>query len=270
MTEAGCETEGERQGVCDCGETVTEPVAALGHEYSGTFTAENSDETEHWQVCSRCGARGSTEAHTWVLDEERSDSSGHAYRCEICQRTTETEAHSGPADGQYTETWLTHSWTCGDCGMTVTEDHTFDAEDTCTVCGFVSPVSGEQLVAPGVQANDSLDAGWFIHTLYFRLWVDTARIPDVEVEVEPGSGWTLLNGETSVNKGSITSADPYVIVAYGLVPDDSSQIKAGEKYTYTVVVRYNGEEIRRERWSFVFNEIADPITNSIITVTKEG
>ena len=110
----------------------------------------------------------------------------------------------------------------------------------------------------------------FIHTLYFRLWVDTARIPDVEVEVEPGSGWTLLNGQTAVNRGSLTSADPYVLVSYGLVPDDPSQIKAGEKYTYTVVVRYNGEEIRREKWSFVFNEIADPITNSTITVTKEG
>ncbi|HJA11472.1 MAG TPA: hypothetical protein H9799_00715 [Candidatus Mediterraneibacter merdipullorum] len=53
-------------------------------------------------------------------------------------------------------------------------------------------------------------------------------------------------------------------------PDDPSQIAAGEKYTYTVVVSYNGEEIRREKWSFVFNEIADPITNSTITVTKEG
>ena len=79
-----------------------------------------------------------------------------------------------------------------------------------------------------------------------------------------------MNGQTGVNKGSLTAADPYVLVSFGLVPDDPAQIVAGEKYTYTVVVRYNGEEIRREKWSLTLNEIADPITNSTITVTKEG
>lgn len=37
------------------------------------------------------------------------------------------------------------------------------------------------------QANGSLEAGWSVNTSYFRLWVDTARIPDVEVEVEPAA-----------------------------------------------------------------------------------
>lgn len=240
ITEAGCETEGEREGLCSCGETVKESIAALGHDFSAGYNAGNSDNTRHWQICSRCGAQGNT------------------------------AEHSRPGSGQYETGYLTHGWTCAECGRTLSEEHTFDADSTCTICGFVSPVSGEQSVAPGIQANGSLESGWFIHTAYFRLWVDTTRIPDVEVEVEPGSGWTLMNGQTGVNKGSLTAADPYVLVSFGLVPDDPAQIVAGEKYTYTVVVRYNGEEIRREKWSLTLNEIADPITNSTITVTKEG
>ena len=71
VTEANCTQAGSRVKSCTvCGYTATEVIPALGH----SFTAWDSDDTEHWHVCARegCGAVETGEdgatvktAHIW-------------------------------------------------------------------------------------------------------------------------------------------------------------------------------------------------------------
>ena len=106
--------------------------------------------------------------------------------------------------------------------------------------------------------------------MFFRITVDVDRIPDIEVQVIPDEGWTLLNGTVGLNKGSLNTANHYAIASFHLVPNDRTQVVAGRKYYYTMIITYNGEEIVKERWSFVMGELADPLTNTVIAMTKEG
>lgn len=59
---ATCTADGSKVRKCaDCGYTETEVIKATGHSMS----VLKHDETGHWYVCSKCGAAGSKEAHSY-------------------------------------------------------------------------------------------------------------------------------------------------------------------------------------------------------------
>ena len=119
LTEPGCTTEGLRRGECiRCGNTTTESIAPLGHDYHAQVTAPGCTEggwTDH--ICNRCGDR---------VRDSFTDPVGHEYEwflmesptCESdgweqgkCVRCGEIQTRSIPALG--------HDWegsSCSRCG----------------------------------------------------------------------------------------------------------------------------------------------------------
>ncbi len=66
--EATCTEEGEMTYTCSlCGETKTEDIDALGHDFSGELV--NTDAQGHYHKCTRCGETDTVEAHVMVDGE---------------------------------------------------------------------------------------------------------------------------------------------------------------------------------------------------------
>lgn len=239
VAEATCTQAGERQGVCACGETISETIAATGHtvvedaaveatcteagktagthcsvcgevltaqteiaaldhDFSAGYSAANSDENEHWQVCSRCGQIGNRAAHT------------------------------PPADGQYSQNYLQHSWTCPDCQAVVSKQHSFSLSDhTCADCAYIAPVyvwfSDNML--PAIYYSDAADPNsWYINATLLAINVDTTRVTDVDLEIIPGEGWEN-RADPSVNKGSLGSGGTVNLPAsFSIKPTDPAAL----------------------------------------------
>ena len=137
--EPACEQAGEKTFACRlCGETKTEPVAALEHTWNeGVVTTEPSCETagEKTFTCERCGATRTEEIpaigeHAWnegvVTTQPSCEKAGEmTYTCERCDATRTEEI---PAIGE-------HVW---NEGVVTTEPSCLTAGEktfTCTVCG---------------------------------------------------------------------------------------------------------------------------------------
>ena len=93
-----------------CGELVSKGYVIPKLTHTHKFVTENSDDASHWMECV-CGARENETPHNF---------------------------------GQYSSDATGHSHTCADCGRTVTESHTPNADDldcstptTCSICGYV-------------------------------------------------------------------------------------------------------------------------------------
>ncbi|MDO4269707.1 MAG: hypothetical protein Q4C72_02175, partial [Eubacteriales bacterium] len=162
--EAACETDGERTYHCtaDAAHTKTEPIPALGHEFSASWQSDGaehwrecvrgdarsenaahvrsdgawqSDEANHWQSCDVCGGEWETAAHVWGAWSERADVTGHLRLCDICGKE-ETALHS------YTYTdngdGATHTKTCILGGESAALPHDWSGGAAC-VCGAPAP-----------------------------------------------------------------------------------------------------------------------------------
>ena len=160
--EASCTEEGNKTRTCEvCKKEVTEKIDAKGHNYSETWT---KDETNHWHA-STCGhevTEGKT-AHTfgdWTTTKEASctEEGNKTRTCEVCKKEViekiDAKGHN------YSETWTsdeTNHWHATTCGHEVTEGktaHTFgdwtitkepteeaegSREKSCTVCEYTVP-----------------------------------------------------------------------------------------------------------------------------------
>ena len=133
IKEANCTEGGSKQKTCTvCGETVTEDIAALGHDFSTEWTIDspvrctsNGSKSHH---CTRCDAK---------TDETSLAMTGHAYgEFEVTKEPTCT------AQGTKTKT-------CANCKETISEniaalghdfstEWTVDSEPTCTTEGSKS------------------------------------------------------------------------------------------------------------------------------------
>ena len=91
---ATCEDVGVKTYTCtDCGETKTEDIAALGHDFAAEFT---SDDTSHWHECSRCGVHMGAEEHTWdkgtvTKAAACTEKGSMTYKCTECDETKTEE-----------------------------------------------------------------------------------------------------------------------------------------------------------------------------------
>ena len=106
-----CTEDGERTYTCECGATRTEAIAAAGHTPE---TAWTTDETNHWHVCSVCGAidEDSKSAHTygeWVT-EEKPTATEEGLKVQTCSVCGHRHEETIPATGQPEHT---HSWATG-------------------------------------------------------------------------------------------------------------------------------------------------------------
>lgn len=142
-TPATCTTAGVKTYTCTCGQTKTEDIPALGHNFTVDYS---KDETGHWHVCTRtgCTATDTKAAHTYP-DNAKCD---EVTNCTVCDYTKPAGKHSWD-DGTVTKSPActekgVKTFTCTSCGETKTDDiaatgHT-DVIDaavaaTCTTAG---------------------------------------------------------------------------------------------------------------------------------------
>lgn len=163
--EATCTEAGEKTFTCSCGDSYTEPIAALGHSY-GTWTdngngthshsctrsgcteketknhsgsSYESDATNHWKKCSECGAEFEKAAHTLDKTKWEKDATNHWQICSVCNYKTKAEAHKWD-NGKVTKKATcvqkgVMTYTCTVCGATKTKElpiteHSWDGGNT--------------------------------------------------------------------------------------------------------------------------------------------
>lgn len=94
-TPATEDNDGLRRGVCSvCKKEFTETIPKLSHEHSST-NGWQSDENNHWKVCSSCNETYALDAHAkkWVVDiPATTTSAGSKHReCSVCGKIFERE-----------------------------------------------------------------------------------------------------------------------------------------------------------------------------------
>ncbi len=110
-------------GMTACGGEQEPPAHTHALPAGAQYT---STQETHSYICS-CGER-ITEPHVFGGDNV----------CDVCGYEAEQpqeHEHAKPEGTQYIITQTTHGYVCS-CGVTVTEEHKFDASDVCTVCGY--------------------------------------------------------------------------------------------------------------------------------------
>ena len=170
-SEATCTSPAVYYKSCSCGAKSTETFtygSALGHTASGTW---GKDANYHWNVCSRCGAKGDLVAHSY-------DSAG---KCTVCGYSKEeSHVHSShltrvPAKAATCTTDGNTAYYVCDCGAWFTDV-------TCT-----TPITDQQsVVIPATGHVDQNNDG--------RCDVCKQRLDNtVEYQVTEGGEATWLN-----------------------------------------------------------------------------
>ncbi len=140
---ASCTEAGEMGYECSkCGETKTEPIEALGHDWSGWTSA---DENNHSRTCLREGC-GATETgdHSFVEG-----------KCSVCGYEEPKEEHQH-SYGQWQTNETQHWRVCSDasCNNEERGDHSF-VEGKCSVCGYEEPKEEHQHSYGQWQTNET-------------------------------------------------------------------------------------------------------------------
>ena len=173
--EATCTAKGEKTYTCTkCGEHKKEDIAALGHNPiahdAHTATCEEAGNNAYWS-CDRCkkyfsdaSCKTEIQQDSWVIT-----ALGHSFgeweitkapthteegeKTRTCSRCGKTEKEPIPALEHEWSGWVsngdgTHSHSCS-CGLSETQNCTFDESGKCTVCGYTKPPEPVAPVDPG-------------------------------------------------------------------------------------------------------------------------
>ena len=169
-TPATCEKAGVKTYTCECGETKTEAIPALGHDYSTEWTIDTpatcTDPGSKSHHCSRCTSKsdvtpiealGHDYSTEWTIDTPATctDPGSKSHHCSRC--TSKSDVTPIEATGHtYSDEWAfdaDNHWHAATCGHDVKSDvaaHTWgdwanttpatvlaEGEDTktCSVCG---------------------------------------------------------------------------------------------------------------------------------------
>ncbi len=220
--EPTCTETGVEKVFCTvCGQEGTEytrEVSALNHDYS----IWESNKTQHWQKCSRCGATTEKENHessttcttcgyncshasVQKYDGKEPTCATEGYKayiiCESCGKHVVKNSAAGATDTytvtsdsleiipkkDHTYTWKItgsqHWQECSECGYTTAKlDHEYSGR-TCTVCGYVKPSSSETTYA--VSVNTAKNGSVSVSHK------NAAKGTTVTVTTTPDKGWTL-------------------------------------------------------------------------------
>lgn len=195
-TVATCTTAGERTFTCECGETKTEVIPALGHDYSTEWTIDtpancttDGSKSHH---CSRCESKIDVTpipaAHTWDEGEITTPATctepgEKLLTCTACSATiTETipAGHTFSTDWKFTTTEHWHQATCEHTDQVsdkaehiygegvVTKQPTCTlagtTEYTCVVCGYTKkdPKTPHILAHTPGENHTCTVCGWFV------------------------------------------------------------------------------------------------------------
>ena len=158
-TAATCTTAGVKTYTCKtCGETKTETIAALGHNYSSTWTIDKeatcTDEGSKSHHCTRCKAKSdvtniSAAGHSWnagtVTTAATCITAGvKTYTCKTCGKTkTETIVASG------------HSWAAAKVTKAATTSANGMIQICCKNCSAVKSATTINKIA-SVTLNENL------------------------------------------------------------------------------------------------------------------
>ena len=113
-TQPTCTEPGVKTYTCTgCGETKTEAIAALGHNYAAVY---DYGETGHWHACSRCDATDEPAAHVYPAGAKCEE----AAECTVC-------GYVKPAG--------VHAWDEGEITMRPTCTERGEKAYVCTICG---------------------------------------------------------------------------------------------------------------------------------------
>ena len=130
-TAATCTEKGERTYTCTndgCGETRTEEIAALGHDWQTKWTFDENNTTvhEHWHACNRCDERKDVgDCHAVTIIEAQDvtctvDGRTEGVECDICKKTikesTVIKAQGHVKGTEYVITDAGHQVKCSVCG----------------------------------------------------------------------------------------------------------------------------------------------------------
>ncbi len=140
-TAATCETAGVRTYVCQCGDSYTEAIAALGHSYQSVVTAPTCTANGYTTyTCATCG-------HSYTGNQ--TSATGHSYTFEEIYPNCTTDGYI--------------VYSCSACGHSYTEAGTpsqghFYGNGTCTYCGEKDPNYHEHsytssVIAPTCEAE---------------------------------------------------------------------------------------------------------------------
>ncbi len=130
-TKATCTTEGVRTYTCTCGDSYTEAIDVLGHNYKTTTTQPTCAEAgKTVTTCSRCGdsyeetipATGEHDYKSTVTEPTCAEDGKTVYTCTVCGDSYEEAI---PATGEHDYKSTVTEPTCAEDGKTVY---------TCTVC----------------------------------------------------------------------------------------------------------------------------------------
>ena len=211
-TQATCTSPAVYYKTCSCGAKGTETFtygSALGHTASSTW---GKDANYHWNVCSRCGAKGDLVAHTFGSDG----------KCNVCGYSkADAHVHTShltrvPAKAATCTTDGNTQYYICDCGQWFTDvtcntpitDHTSvvlpatghvdkDNNGRCDVCKARLDNAVEY------QVTEGGDATWLNTSnqgMVFRSNAEYAKFDRLEVDgaTVPATGYTVSEGSTVV------------------------------------------------------------------------
>ena len=211
-TQATCTSPAVYYKTCSCGAKGTETFtygSALGHTASSTW---GKDANYHWNVCSRCGAKGDLVAHTFASDGKctvcgYSKADAHVHTSHLTRVPAKAATCTTDGNTQY--------YIC-DCGQWFTDvtcntpitDHTSvvlpatghvdkDNNGRCDVCKARLDNAVEY------QVTEGGDATWLNTSnqgMVFRSNAEYAKFDRLEVDgaTVPATGYTVSEGSTVV------------------------------------------------------------------------
>ena len=209
-TEPTCTAEGVRTFTCECGETKTEPVPALGHDYSEEWTIDSdptcSQAGSKSHHCSRCDSKADVTAiptleHTWnagaVTTNPTCEAEGvKTFTCTVCNAVTTEPV---PALGHdYSEDWTTDTpATCTEAGSKSHHCSRCDSKADVTVI----PALGHSWNA-GVVTTEPTCTAAGVRTFTCTVCGDTTTEPIEALGHDYSEDWTIDTPATCTENGS--------------------------------------------------------------------
>ena len=135
---ATCTDSGLQETYCDCGDSTTTTIPALGHNYGDYLI--NGDAGHH-KLCSVCNTYSNTEPHVYgELGTAINDSSYHSRKCQYCFYETDIEKHNMVVNNRYSSPNYRHSLICSICenytrGEACTMTSKVTRQPSCTAAG---------------------------------------------------------------------------------------------------------------------------------------
>ena len=186
LKEATCTESGEKEGVCACGEKMTQQIPALGHSYDETIDKEATclEVGSKTCVCTRCGDE-KTEViralgHSYELTDSKNATCTEAgSKTYVCQRCGEERTEEIPARGHY---WIPATCTkekyCSRCQATEGSPlgHNY-SNGKCTRCG--KEKVGEVVVLnsmPMTLSDTVFHTAWTITNVSYKFVNDYIKL----------------------------------------------------------------------------------------------